>query len=129
MGKPYMVYAHGKYIEVEDRDDPTPAKPPRNLLKSFAQVPIAWAADVAKAANMPEVLICTLLTYLLWKTKGPTFTLSNDYLKQFGISRKAKYRVLRQLEKAGIIRVEQQGKRATVVTLLTRTEDVPKRAM
>jgi hypothetical protein len=120
MGKPYVMVRHGKRIVVEDLETPNSSarRLRRGIQDGFAMVPLTWAADVAKATNSPAALITSLLVYLSWKAKSPTFTLSNDCLRQFGVNRKAKYRVLARLEKAGLIRVQRTSGRALIVTLV-----------
>jgi hypothetical protein len=121
MSNVYYVTRHGKRIAVVDMDQPKPksARSSRRAIRDgFAIVPLAQAADVAKATDTPSYMVFTLLFYLAWKTKSSTFTLSNDCLKQFGVNRWAKYWALGQLEKAGIISVGRDPGKATVVTLL-----------
>jgi hypothetical protein len=52
-----------------------------------------------------------------------TFTVSNLMLRDWDIQADAKSRALRKLERAGLIRVERQGKRSPQVTLLVK--DLP----
>jgi hypothetical protein len=73
----------------------------------------------------PGVLIAPLLIQLAWKTKSATFPLPNDLLARYGVDRKAKYWVLRRLEKAGRIRVRNDPGKPTMVTLLTAPEAAP----
>jgi hypothetical protein len=110
-----VVRSHSKVVDVDV--DP-PARKTRDKADDFAQVPLKWAAKVAKAMNSPSAMLLVLLAYLAWKTKSPTFVLSNDHLKRYGVSREVKYRVLAQLEKAGIIQVVRPGRRAPLITLL-----------
>ena len=90
MGKPYVIVRHGKRILVKDLETPNSLarRSRRGIQDGFAMVPLTWAADVAKATNSPAALITSLLVYLSWKAKIPTFTLSNDCLRQFGVNRK-----------------------------------------
>jgi hypothetical protein len=97
-----------------------PMKAGRDKSNDFARVPLKWAAEVAKATNSPGDMVFILLAYLTWKTKSPTFVLSNDYLKRYGVNREAKRRVLARLEKAGVIKVQRQGLRSPLVTLLIK---------
>jgi hypothetical protein len=99
------------------RADP-PVKRTRDKANDFAQVPLKWAADVAKATNSPGYMVLVLLAYLAWKTKSPTFILSNDHLNRYGIKREVKHRALARLEKAGVILVQRRGRRAPLITLL-----------
>ncbi len=104
----------GKWIEVKTLDIPgTPAKAKRRRQKGpFAIVPLRYAEEAAKA-NSPAIIVFTRLLYLSWKEKSATVALSND-----GVSRKAKDRVLRNFEAAGLVRVERGNGRSPQVTLL-----------
>lgn len=56
-------------------------------------------------------MVLVLLDYMMWK-EGLTFQLTNALLAKYGIDRCAKYRTLKRLEKAGIIRIERCNKRS-----------------
>jgi hypothetical protein len=79
------------------------------------------AAWVIQAAQLGVKAM--LLGMVLWHLKGlrktNSFIVSNLMTKEWGIGSDAKRRALRKLEKAGLITVEQQGKRSPQVTLLT----------
>jgi hypothetical protein len=121
VSKPYVVTAHGKSLVVYDViTKPVVSKSQKALQEGFAMIPLTWAARVAKAVSDPSYLVLAVLTYLLWKTQKPVVILSNECLRPFGINRYAKYRALARLEKAGVIHVEHQPRRAPVVTLLMR---------
>jgi hypothetical protein len=57
-------------------------------------------------------------SHFSWKTHSLTFPLSNESLEKKGVGREAKRRVLRDLEKAGLITVERHPGRAPKVTLV-----------
>jgi hypothetical protein len=118
MGRVRTIFSHGRYMEVVSSDPDPPARKSRNKKEGFALVPLDWAADVAKAMGAPGYMVFTLLAYLAWKAKSSTFILSNDRLKQYGVSREVKCRALARLERAGVIRVERRGRHAPIVTLL-----------
>jgi DNA-binding transcriptional ArsR family regulator len=50
--------------------------------------------------------------------QADTFIVSNIMLREWGVQPDAKSRALRALERAGLIRVERQGKRSPQVTLI-----------
>lgn len=85
---------------------------------AFARVPLWFAAAAAKATGEPAILICTHMLYAAWKAKSSTFRFSTEHLRRYGISRKAKRRVLHDLEAAGLITVEREIGRSPVVTLV-----------
>jgi hypothetical protein len=120
----YTIIRHGRRIEVEDLEPPKSARGPRRATREpFAKVYLDGAAAVAKALGSPIVLIAPLLIHLAWRTKSATFPLPNKVLTKYGVDRHAKYRVLRRLEKAGIIDVRNDPGKTTVVTLLVTPED------
>jgi hypothetical protein len=117
MSNPRYVTSHGKHILVETLD--MPGRPVRKARrKEFAQLPLDWAAETARAAGTPGAMVWVLLDYMAWKTKSTTFPLSNTLLARYGVDRKAKYRVLANLEKAGRIKIQRRNKQAPLVTLL-----------
>ena len=60
------------------------------------------------------------LLHLAWKAKSNTFPLPNGLLQERGVSRLAKYRALRELEAARLIRVSRENRKTPVVTLLNQ---------
>jgi hypothetical protein len=90
----------------------------RKKAEPFVRVPLWWAAAATKATKTPAALVCIHLLYASWKAKSLTFPLSNGRLKQSGVSREVKRRVLRDLEVAGLIVVERRHGKAPRVTLV-----------
>jgi hypothetical protein len=117
MGEVHYVIRHGKRIEVETVDfgGLTPVK--RKKVEPFAKVPLKWAAAAAKAMRSPPALIMVELLYASWRAKSRTFPLANARLAKLGTSRNAKYRVLRDLERAGLISVGRAPRKALIITL------------
>jgi len=64
---------------------------------AFVKAPLWWVAEASKATKTPATLVCVYLLHASWKAKSTTFTLPNGYLKQHGVSRHTKSRVLRDL--------------------------------
>jgi hypothetical protein len=85
---------------------------------AFVKVPLWWAVEAAKAAKTPTALVWVFLLHASWKAKSATFPLPNGWLEKHGVSRKVKYRVLRDLEAAGLILVERPSHRSPTVTLV-----------
>jgi hypothetical protein len=83
----------------------------------FAQIPLVWSAAVAKAADIPKFHVLVVLAYKAWKAKGQPFTFGNAGLKEAGVTRWMKNRVLRDLEDAGVIAVRWSATRSPIVTL------------
>ena len=88
----------------------------RKTAHRFAMVPIWWVEQAAKATNTPRALMLVWLLYLAWETKSNTFSLTNVQLR--GVHRNTKYKMLLELEAAGLIQVSREGKKAPLVTLL-----------
>jgi hypothetical protein len=84
----------------------------------FIKVPLWWAVAAAKATRNPKFLVCIEMLHRAWKCGGSTFLLPNDRLEKNGAGRKAKYRVLRDLEAAGLITVEWRRRKSPRVTLV-----------
>ena len=69
--------------------------------KRFVQVPLWWAEAAAKVTTGgATALVSVYLLHASWKARSTTFPLPNGYLKQHGVSREVKRRVLRDLEAA-----------------------------
>jgi hypothetical protein len=81
-------------------------------------VPLAQAAAMAKATRTPKAMVWVTVLYEWWANKGKPFTLSNKKLAGYGVTHDTKRRALRELEDAGLITVEQNGKCAPVVTVV-----------
>ena len=88
----------------------------RKTADRCVKVPLWWVEQAAKATNTPRVLVLVWLLYLSWKTGSNTFPLTNVQLR--GVHRNTKYKMLLELEAAGLIQVSREGKRAPLVTLL-----------
>jgi hypothetical protein len=73
----------------------------------------------SKAVNTPLGLMVWL--FIVYRTRlhrTHTVSVSNEALAKWGVERRAKYSALRQLEGAGLIRVERKGKRSPRVCIL-----------
>jgi hypothetical protein len=106
-------------LQRRSADIPPPVKIKTRRSKTadrFAMVPIWWVEQAAKATNTPRALMLVRLLYLAWETKSNTFPLTNVQLR--GVHRNTKYKVLLELEAAGLIQVSREGKKAPLVTLL-----------
>jgi hypothetical protein len=113
-----FVERDGGLIEVLI-DNPDP--PPRNKKIRFAPISLEWAAAVAKKTNSPSFAIKVALAHMAWENKSQTFALSNNLRRQLGVSREGKRRALASLEKGRVIRIERQGHRSPIVTMLIET--------
>jgi DNA-binding MarR family transcriptional regulator len=101
---------------------PTSQSPPVNFLKG--PLPLPW---LLSAADLPGKTLHVGLA--LWYRSGvhqsrARLAMSNELAAEFGADRYAKKRALIQLERAGLVKVEQSGKRAPRVTLLKTTRQM-----
>ena len=88
----------------------------RKTTDQFALVPIWWVEQASKVTSTPGALVLVWMLYMAWKTGSNTFPLTNVQLR--GVHRNTKYKMLRELEAAGLIQVRREGKKAPIVTLL-----------
>jgi hypothetical protein len=95
-----------------------PAVPRQRKLHNepFAPVSLARAAKAAQATRSPELLVWVEIEYLAWKANDAPFPLPSARLRRLGVSRKVKVRILRDLERAGLITVEWLRRQAPIVT-------------
>jgi hypothetical protein len=86
----------------------------------YAQVPLCWAERVTniRGASAKTLFVGIWLLHLSWKARSLTFSVPNGQLGARGVSRKAKYRALQQLEAAGLITVERRNRKPPLVTLV-----------
>jgi hypothetical protein len=81
-------------------------------------VPLRWAVKAAKATKTGKALVWIWLLHTRWKTKSATFPLANGKLREAGVNRETKRRALRELEAEGLINVERQHGKSSIVTLI-----------
>ena len=95
-----------------------PAHGKRPRKDTFVQVPLWWIEAATKATENPRAMVCIWLLHLAWKTHSMTFPIPNAGLAKRGVDRRAKYRVLRDLEASGLITVDRRSGKTPVVTLV-----------
>jgi hypothetical protein len=93
-----------------------PAK--RKKTEPFVKVPFWFAVSAARATRSPAMIVCVELLRASWKARSATFPVANIRLGELGVGREVKRRVLRDLERAGLVTVERPLRRAPIVTLL-----------
>jgi hypothetical protein len=89
-------------------------------------LPLPWFRRVF-ALRGQKVLVVALVIWLLagLRKRRSNLKLSTKSLQEYGINRDAKYKSLKKLEQAGLIRVERRGTRNPIVTILEVGEDSP----
>jgi hypothetical protein len=90
----------------------------RKRAGQFVKVPLWWAEQAARATGTPKAFLWIWLLHLAWKARSNTFPLPNKQLYARGVHRNTKTRTLRELEAAGLIRVERRARKSPMVTLL-----------
>ena len=90
----------------------------RRKVEPFVKVPLWWIQQAATTTKSSTTLVCIELLHRSWKAKSPTFPLPNGNLRKLGVSREIKRRVLRDLEKGGLITVERPTRKTPIVTLV-----------
>ena len=77
---------------------------------AFVMIPLSWTARTGD----PHLMVYVDLVYRAWRAKGKPFPMPN--IK--GVEHHIKNRILRGLERAGLITVERQRRKSPVVTLV-----------
>src|SRR5215469_2009759 len=87
----------------------------------YTQVFLKDTADAFKANKTSKAFVWLWLHHLVWRSRDKTVTVTNEQLAWYGISRETKRRALEDYESEGLIKVQKNGNRAAVVTLLCAT--------
>jgi hypothetical protein len=112
----HYIKSHGRPIEVETIDTGVTVKKRRT--DPFVKIPLRWASKAAQATNTTKAMVWIRLRHAMWEAKTDTVLLANGRLKRDGVTPWLKRRALRELEAAGLIKVERQTGRAPIVTIL-----------
>ena len=130
--KPRYVWRHGKRIEVITLNLDGIAPPRRkrthtseNPENRLIGCPVWWLQRIRLALETIDQLIVGLYVWRRWVVSGKrkTFTVPNGELKAWGISRHVKYRALKRLAAAALLKIIQprtpgEEKVATTITIL-----------
>jgi hypothetical protein len=109
------IIRDGRKIEVETLE--TSAAPKRRKREDhFIQVPLLWLEKLDGASGQTYRLALHL-AYLSWREKGGTIVLSNASARSVGVSRRTKWRALRELERRGLVHIEQQPNNSPKIKL------------
>jgi hypothetical protein len=82
----------------------------------FIAVPSVWATQLEGAPGRTYGLALHLL-YVCWRHRSETIPLANKALAAAGISRQSKWRALRELERRGLVVVQERNRKSPVVRL------------
>ena len=86
--------------------------------EQFIMVPCAWIEKLAKSRSANTYRVALNLLYLHWKDNGDPIKLANGMLAMSGVTRFSKWRALRQLERAGLIKIERRPRRSPVIVVV-----------
>jgi hypothetical protein len=93
-----------------------PAK--RNKSKRFVVLGLEKTAKAFTGMNCPRATVWLWLVHKARMTGANTVAVPNAALERLGVSRKVKGTALRQLEAAGMVTINDHGKKTPIVTLL-----------
>lgn len=82
-------------------------------------IDVAWVCQ-ARHLGVTALLVGLAIWHIRGLRKADTFVVSNLMLQEWGVQPDAKWRALRKLERAGLIKVDRRGKRSPQVTLYRR---------
>jgi hypothetical protein len=100
--------------------------PPRLKVKSKkitgeflkGPIPLSWLTAASMLSGKAPLTVGLAVWFEAGRRKSKEVKLTSDILERFGVNRKAKYRALNSLEKAGLVRVRRAPRRNPVVTIL-----------
>jgi hypothetical protein len=90
----------------------------RKKVEPFVRAPLWWIRAAAKHTRSPTTVVLVELLYRSWKARSSTFPLPTAELAKWGASKEIKRRVLRDLERGGLLTVERRPSKNPIVTLL-----------
>ena len=83
------------------------------------KIELEAAAPMKRKKVEAFVKVLIELLRLQWKTRRMSFPVPNARLKNLGVSREVKRRVLRDLQRAGLITVDRRTRKSPIVTLVS----------
>src|SRR3954451_12804514 len=83
-----------------------PTKAP--ACRSFVKVPLVWVERLAEARYIATYRLALHILHQHWKSHGRPLTLANGALEREGVTRRAKWRALLELEALRLIALERR---------------------
>jgi hypothetical protein len=102
---------------MKDANIPTTTLPNdtrRKRDEAFVMLPLTWMRKLRQAPGSTWEL-AILLHHRRWRRRGVPFELGNQSIGEFGISRYAKYRALKNLERLQLIQFRRKGAGASFI--------------
>jgi hypothetical protein len=97
---------------------PRSPKPRPTSRAKFVKLPYEETMRAAGQLRNTQMTVLVELAHLRFKLHRDTVPLANTALRLVGVSRPAKQRALRQLQKVGLVKVSWRGRKSPLVTLL-----------
>lgn len=82
----------------------------------FIKMPIEWKIRLAKSRRAYTFIVALEILYRNWKSNGKPFPLPTVGLN--GVSRIAKWRALKDLEKLGLIEITRRRRKSPLIAIL-----------
>jgi hypothetical protein len=103
-----------------DIDDPLYEEPkPKRHREPFVQMTHnSLLAGSHALRGTKQFLVWVYIHYKVWAEKSDTVRVSNAALRPWGVKRRAKYKALRLLEEANLIKINREGRNHLTVTLI-----------
>jgi hypothetical protein len=99
--------------KLEPRPKSAPAK--KAWRRQFIKFPWAWMDQLRTARHVVTYRIALYLVYEHWRNGRRPVTLSNVAMAREGVAPGTKWRGLKELEQAGLIRIERRPRKSPIV--------------
>jgi hypothetical protein len=88
------------------------------MKSKFIKFPTVWVEQLGRiGASVSAYRVAFHLLNEAWRSGNNRVKLANGVLAELGVSRFAKRRALAQLDKAGVVAIEQQPRKSPFVTV------------
>jgi hypothetical protein len=99
---------------------PSSSPKPMRIKGEFLKgpIPLSWLTVASKLSGKAPLAVALAIWFEAGRRKSKEVRLTTAVIERFGLDRKAKYRGLSALEKAGLVQVRRKPRRNPVVTIL-----------
>jgi DNA-binding transcriptional ArsR family regulator len=104
----------------ESKATPKPKVQAKRIAGEFLKgpIPLPWLTAVTRLSGKAPLAVALAVCFEAGRRKSNEVKLTTAILRRFSVNRKAKYRALKSLEEAGLVRVRREPRRNPVVTIL-----------
>ena len=95
----------------------TPAKKLKKKRETFIRTPFSWWEKLSEHQGQ-TLAVALYIIHLDWKAQGRPVKLTNGALNSYGISRRAKWRALAELERLDLISIERRPRKSPIIRIL-----------